>query len=179
MRLNKQDGGRRQCVAVTNNEVAANEQKAATLGRTVRIVGVQAANAPAYAVSMAAGALTEVAVTPTIADGIAVSRPGALNFAIVQEAVDEIVTVSDDDTARALLMLLERAKQVVEPAGAVVVPPAGVAAIGAAAVVVAAAGVGIRRVVVAAIRGAGVVIVVSAVVGAGAVAARCGGRGSG
>lgn len=98
---------------------SAVKQKAATLGRTVRIVGVQAANAPAYAVSMAAGALTEVAVTPTIADGIAVSRPGALNFAIVQEAVDEIVTVSDDDTARALLMLLERAKQVVEPAGAV------------------------------------------------------------
>ncbi|GMA29440.1 threonine ammonia-lyase [Arenivirga flava] len=98
---------------------SAVKQKAATLGRTVRIVGVQAANAPAYAVSMQAGALTEVAVTPTIADGIAVSRPGALNFAIVQEAVDEVVTVSDDDTARALLMLLERAKQVVEPAGAV------------------------------------------------------------
>jgi len=85
----------------------------------VRVIGVQAANAPAYAVSVAAGALTEVPVTPTIADGIAVSRPGALNFAIVQETVDEVVTVSDDDTARALLMLLERAKQVVEPAGAV------------------------------------------------------------
>lgn len=98
---------------------SAVKQKAATLGRTVRIVGVQAANAPAYAVSMEAGALTEVAVTPTIADGIAVSRPGALNFAIAQEVVDEVVTVSDDDTARALLMLLERAKQVVEPAGAV------------------------------------------------------------
>ncbi len=98
---------------------SAVKQKAATLGRTVRVVGVQAANAPAYAVSMEAGALTEVAVTPTIADGIAVSRPGALNFAIVQETVDEVVTVSDDDTARALLLLLERAKQVVEPAGAV------------------------------------------------------------
>jgi threonine dehydratase len=98
---------------------SAVKQKAATLGRTVRVIGVQAANAPAYAVSMAAGALTEVAVTPTIADGIAVSRPGALNFAIVQETVDEVVTVSDDDTARALLLLLERAKQVVEPAGAV------------------------------------------------------------
>ena len=98
---------------------SAVKQKAATLGRTVRVIGVQAANAPAYAVSVAAGALTEVPVTPTIADGIAVSRPGSLNFAIVQETVDEVVTVSDDDTARALLMLLERAKQVVEPAGAV------------------------------------------------------------
>ena len=59
-----------------------------------------------------------------IADGIAVARPGELNFRIIREVVDEVVTVTDDDTAQALLMLLERAKLVVEPAGAV-----GVAAI--------------------------------------------------
>jgi threonine dehydratase len=63
-------------------------------------------------------------INATIADGIAVSRPGALNFRMIREMVDEVVTVSDDDTARAMLVLLERAKLVVEPAGAV-----GVAAI--------------------------------------------------
>ena len=60
-------------------------------------------------------------VIPTIADGIAVYRPGELNFAIIRETVDEVVTVSEDDIARALLVLLERAKLVVEPAGAVAV----------------------------------------------------------
>ena len=56
---------------------------------------------------------------PTIADGIAVARPGDLPFEIIRELVDEVVTVTEDDIARALLVLLERAKQVVEPAGAV------------------------------------------------------------
>jgi threonine dehydratase len=65
-----------------------------------------------------------VAVGPTICDGIAVQKPGSLNFEIISSLVDEVVTVSDDDTARAILVLLERAKMVVEPAGAV-----GVAAI--------------------------------------------------
>ena len=66
----------------------------------------------------------EVATRATIADGIAVARPGDLPFEIISQLVDEVVTVSEDDIARALLVLLERAKQVVEPAGAV-----GVAAI--------------------------------------------------
>jgi threonine dehydratase len=50
-----------------------------------------------------------------------VSKPGDLNFAIIRDLVDEIVTVTEDETARALLVLLERAKLVVEPAGAVAV----------------------------------------------------------
>ena len=62
-----------------------------------------------------------ISILPTIADGIAVAKPGLLNFEIVRDAVDEIVTVTEDDTARALLVLLERAKLVVEPAGAVAV----------------------------------------------------------
>jgi threonine dehydratase len=98
---------------------SAVKQRAAELGRTIRVVGVQAANAAPYVASMAAGAPLEVPVVPTIADGIAVYRPGELNFAIIREAVDEIVTVDEDDIARALLVLLERAKLVVEPAGAV------------------------------------------------------------
>ena len=74
---------------------------------------------PPYVASLAAGAPMNVPVVPTIADGIAVYRPGELNFEIIREAVDEVVTVSEDDIARALLVLLERAKLVVEPAGAV------------------------------------------------------------
>ncbi|MCI2959318.1 threonine ammonia-lyase [Agromyces atrinae] len=98
---------------------SAAKQRAEREGRTIRIVGVQAANAAPYPVSIEAGEPQAVPVVPTIADGIAVYRPGQLNFEIIREYVDEIVTVSEDDIARALLMLLERAKLVVEPAGAV------------------------------------------------------------
>lgn len=93
--------------------------KAAQLGRTVRVIGVQAENASPYPPSLVAGEPTTVPVVPTIADGIAVYRPGELNFAIIRETIDEVVTVTEDDIARALLVLLERAKLVVEPAGAV------------------------------------------------------------
>ncbi|GAA4185336.1 threonine ammonia-lyase [Gryllotalpicola kribbensis] len=93
-------------------------------GRSIRIVGVQAENAASYPASLAAGEKVSIAIEPTIADGIAVGRPGNLNFPIVQAYVDEVVTVGEDDLARAILVLLERAKLVVEPAGA-----AGVAAI--------------------------------------------------
>jgi len=103
---------------------SAIRQRAAVDGRTVRIIGVQAANASPYPVSLMNGERTQVPVLPTIADGIAVSMPGELNFEIVRKMVDEVVTVSEDDMAQALLVLLERAKLVVEPAGA-----AGVAAI--------------------------------------------------
>ncbi len=100
------------------------KQRAAAEGRQIRVIGVQAANAAAYPVSLAAGEPTAITMSPTIADGIAVSKPGALNFAIIRETVDEVVTVDENDIARAMLVLLERAKLVVEPAGAV-----GVAAI--------------------------------------------------
>jgi len=108
---------------------SAVKQRAARDGREVRVIGVQAANAAAYPPSLAAGEPTDIALVATIADGIAVSRPGALNFEIIREAVDQVVTVSEDDIARAMVVLLERAKLVVEPAGA-----AGVAAILAGAI---------------------------------------------
>lgn len=103
---------------------AAIKARAAAEGRSVRIIGVQAENSAAYPASLQAHEPLTVKTTPTIADGIAVARPGDVPFEIISELVDEVVTVSDDDIARALLVLLERAKQVVEPAGAV-----GVAAI--------------------------------------------------
>jgi len=103
---------------------AAAKARAAAEGRTIRVIGVQAENAAPYPLSLEAGEPVQVETTPTIADGILVGRPGDVPFAIIKELVDEVVTVSDDDIARALLVLLERAKVVVEPAGAV-----GVAAI--------------------------------------------------
>ena len=98
---------------------SAVKQKSAELGRTVRIIGVQAENAAAYPTSLIAGEPTAIQILPTIADGIAVSKPGTLNFEIIRDVVDEVVTVEEDDISRALLILLERAKLVVEPAGAV------------------------------------------------------------
>ncbi|MFB9237286.1 threonine ammonia-lyase [Plantactinospora siamensis] len=85
----------------------------------VRIVGVQAEGAAAYPPSLRAGEPVRLPSFATIADGIAVGCPGEITFAHVSKLVDEIVTVSEEDISRALLMMLERGKQVVEPAGAV------------------------------------------------------------
>ncbi|GAB1689519.1 threonine ammonia-lyase [Krasilnikovia sp. M28-CT-15] len=87
----------------------------------VRIVGVQAAGAAAYPPSLAAGAPVKLDRCATIADGIAVQRPGDLTFAHVSKLVDDVVTVTDEELSAALLVLLERHKQVVEPAGAAAV----------------------------------------------------------
>ena len=103
---------------------AAAKARAAAAGRTIRVIGVQAENAAPYPLSLEAGHPVEIQTSPTIADGILVGRPGAIPFGIIYDIVDEVVTVTDDDIARALLVLLERAKIVAEPAGAV-----GVAAI--------------------------------------------------
>jgi len=94
-------------------------QLAPELGRRVRVIGVQAQNSAAYPPSLEAGAPLTIATLPTIADGIAVGRPGSLNFDIIRRTVDEVVTIEDDETAKAIVVLLERAKLVVEPAGAV------------------------------------------------------------
>ncbi|MCD0446206.1 threonine ammonia-lyase [Glycomyces sp. A-F 0318] len=84
----------------------------------IRIVGVQAEGAAAYPGSLAAGRPVRLDKMQTIADGIAVGRPGDVPFAHVASLVDEVVTVTEEDISRALLSLLERNKLVVEPAGA-------------------------------------------------------------
>ncbi|WP_127355341.1 threonine ammonia-lyase [Actinacidiphila soli] len=84
----------------------------------VRVVGVQAAGAAAYPPSLAAGRPVQLDGVATMADGIMVGRPGDVPFAIIRDAVDEVLTVSEDNLSRALLLCLERAKLVVEPAGA-------------------------------------------------------------
>ncbi len=90
----------------------------------VRVIGVQAAEAACFPASLAQGAPRTLASMDTMADGIAVPTPSELTFAHVQDLADDIVTVSEESLSRALLLCLERAKLVVEPAGV-----AGVAAI--------------------------------------------------
>jgi threonine dehydratase len=87
----------------------------------VRLVGVQADQAAAYPASLAEGRPVPLASMNTMADGIAVGRPGDVPFAAIRRYVDEVVTVSEESISRALVLLLERAKLVVEPAGAVAV----------------------------------------------------------
>ncbi|MFE7751978.1 threonine ammonia-lyase [Streptomyces sp. NPDC057428] len=84
----------------------------------VRIVGVQAAGAAAFPQSLAAGYPVALDQAQTMADGIKVGRPGDLTFPLIRELVDEVRTVSEDELSSALLLCLERAKMVVEPAGA-------------------------------------------------------------
>ncbi|GGZ18373.1 threonine ammonia-lyase [Streptomyces inusitatus] len=84
----------------------------------VRVVGVQAEGAAAYPPSLAAGHPVSVPAPATMADGIRVGRPGDLPFALIDDLVDEIRTVTEDELSSALLLCLERAKLVVEPAGA-------------------------------------------------------------
>jgi len=90
----------------------------------VRVIGVQAEGAAAYPGSLEAGAPVALASMSTMADGIAVACPGVVPFAEIVAHVDEVITVSEESISRALVLLLERAKMVVEPAGAV-----GVAAV--------------------------------------------------
>lgn len=84
----------------------------------VRVVGVQAAGAAAYPPSLAAGRPVALDAVATMADGIKVGCPGEVPFAIVRDLVDEVCTVTEDELSSALLLCLERAKLVVEPAGA-------------------------------------------------------------
>ncbi|MYU15036.1 threonine ammonia-lyase [Streptomyces sp. SID8361] len=84
----------------------------------VRVVGVQAEGAAAYPPSLAAGRPVTIDAPVTMADGIKVGRPGEVPFRIIEELVDEVRTVTEDELSSALLLCLERAKLVVEPAGA-------------------------------------------------------------
>ncbi|MFF4956779.1 threonine ammonia-lyase [Streptomyces sp. NPDC001222] len=84
----------------------------------VRIIGVQAEGSAAYPPSLAAGRPVAIEKPDTMADGIKVGRPGEAPFGIIRELVDEVRTVTEDQLSAALLLCLERAKLVVEPAGA-------------------------------------------------------------
>jgi threonine dehydratase len=87
----------------------------------ITVIGVQAEGAAAYPISLGEGIPIALSSMTTMADGIAVGRPGDVPFATVRQLVDDVVTVNEESLSQALLMLIERAKQVVEPAGAAAV----------------------------------------------------------
>ncbi|MFF7944472.1 threonine ammonia-lyase [Nocardia gamkensis] len=91
------------------------------LAPDVRVIGVQAAEAAAWPDSLAAGRPVRVERMATMADGIAVGRPGVVPFSHVAQRVSDIVTVDEEALSQALLLCLERAKLIVEPAGAAAV----------------------------------------------------------
>ena len=90
-----------------------------TMKPSVRIIGVQAENANSMFNSIYSGRVIPSASVNTFADGIAVKKPGDLTFSLIQKYVDEVVTVSEDEIAAAILRLMEKQKVVAEGAGAV------------------------------------------------------------
>ena len=95
----------------------------------VRVVGVQSQAMPGIASSLDAGSPLTVPLVQTLADGAAVARPSDLTFDLIRRYADEVVTVGEPDIEHAMVLLIERAKFVVEGAGAL-----GVAALLAGAV---------------------------------------------
>ena len=91
---------------------------AKSLHPNIKVIGVQAATVPSMFVSRRNGEITTVKDGPTIADGIHVLTPGSLTFDLVEQFVDDIVTVSEDEIAAAIVALLEGPKTVAEGAGA-------------------------------------------------------------
>ncbi len=90
----------------------------------VRVIGVQAENIAPVNQSLKAGKPVEISFQPTIADGIAVKRPGEKTLKIIREYVDEVVEVSEEEIARGIFHCVQNSRLVVEGAGA-----AGVAAL--------------------------------------------------
>jgi threonine dehydratase len=89
-----------------------------TLCPTLRVIGVEADYAASAVLSRQTGKIVELNTIKTIADGIAVKRVGDLTFALMERYVDDLVTVSDEDIAAAILLYMERIRVVVEGAGA-------------------------------------------------------------
>ena len=109
---------------LTAGVATAAKLKAQALGRKIKVFAVQAEAAASWPGSLKAGKPTEIKIQPTIADGIAVAKPGKIPFDLVAEHVDKVVTVTEDEIAKAMLAVLERSKLVVEAGGVV-----GVAAV--------------------------------------------------
>ena len=92
---------------------------AKSLKPEIKIYGVQATKAASMFNSIKNEKIFPIETAETFADGIAVKKPGAITFNIIQEYVDQIVTVSEDEIAAAILTIMEKQKLVVEGAGAV------------------------------------------------------------
>ncbi len=85
----------------------------------VRIIGVEPAALPSMAAALAAHQPVEIPASPTVADGVAVRKVGDLTLALAEKYVDEMVTADDEETAMAILRLLEKQKTLAEGAGAI------------------------------------------------------------
>ena len=94
------------------------------LNPNIKVYGVQASGAPSMYKSIADGKIEELSSVSTIADGIAVKKPGTLTYELCSKYVDEIVTVTDDEISAAILALMEQQKLVTEGAGAISVAAA-------------------------------------------------------
>ena len=90
-----------------------------SINPNIKVIGVQTKNAPSMYESVRSGHIESIPVNKTIADGIAVGRPGDLTFPLIQQYVDEIVPVSETEISQAFLLLLENCNLVCEGAGAV------------------------------------------------------------
>ena len=95
-----------------------------TLNPKVKVYGVQATGAPSMKNAVSHGHMEELSSVSTIADGIAVKKPGEHTFELCNQYVDDIVTVTDDEISAAILALMEQHKLVTEGAGAVAVAAA-------------------------------------------------------
>lgn len=95
-----------------------------TVNPNIKVYGVQAAGAPSMKNSREKGTIEELPSVSTIADGIAVKKPGTLTYELCNKYVDEIVTVTDDEISAAILALMEQHKLITEGAGAVAVAAA-------------------------------------------------------
>ena len=84
----------------------------------IKVIGVQSKSFPAMYDSVKQGSITSSGGERTIADGISVKVPGQMTFSIIKELIDEIVLVDDVEITKAMFLLMERMKFVVEPAGA-------------------------------------------------------------
>lgn len=89
------------------------------LNPRIRIIGVEPKNAASMKLSLEKGKITSLPTVNTFADGIAVKVPGEITFDVARKYVDEIVTVTDDEIATAILTLMEKQKLVCEGAGVV------------------------------------------------------------
>ena len=85
----------------------------------IKIIGVQSSSFPSMYESLKKGSLTASGGQRTIADGVSVKIPGQLTFSIIKELIDDIVLVDDNEITKAMFLLMERMKFVVEPAGAI------------------------------------------------------------
>lgn len=90
-----------------------------TKNPNIKIIGIQSKSFPAMKESIDNGRLISAGGERTIADGISVKKPGELTFSIIKEMIDEIVLVDDVEITKAMFLLMERGKFIVEPAGAV------------------------------------------------------------